>query len=156
MNDRVPLPFGEGGQGEKEGTMATHEVKIEIGKRNRREDRIKPKIKERPIVEHTVNVTITKEKKFEYDKHCVHVCGGHKITWKLIKRNKELPFAIVIKAFVSPLDWGSAVASKGRMTIVGNVREDAKPGFYPYAVCAVDGGELLLDDPEIIVRRPGS
>ncbi|MBE3109537.1 MAG: hypothetical protein IMZ54_04900 [Acidobacteria bacterium] len=103
------------------------------------------------MAKHTVNVKISERKKIEYDKHCVHVCGGDTITWKL---DKVRPFAIVVKAVNSPLDWGSAVLFKRNKTIVGRVREDAKPGYYPYALCAVDGGELLLDDPEIIVRRP--
>ncbi len=101
--------------------------------------------------EHKVIVKISKKKKFGYNRHCVHVCPGDTITWIL---DAAPPFAIIVKALDSPLDWGSAVLLKGAKMIVGKVREDAKPGFYPYGICAVYEGELLLDDPEIIVRPP--
>ena len=42
-----------------------------------------------------------------------------------------------------------------RSSIVGTVAVDAEPGFYPYAVCYVDGTELLIGDPDIIVHPPG-
>jgi hypothetical protein len=101
--------------------------------------------------EHNVNVKISERKKIEYDTHCVHAWRGDTITWKL---DKPRPFAIVIKAFDSPLEWSFAVVSRGKRALVGTVRADAAPGFYSYGVCVVEGGELLVDDPEIIVRPP--
>jgi uncharacterized membrane protein len=104
------------------------------------------------MTEHEVNIMIVgRTKKFKYNQHCVHVGRGETIKWTLKKDKKELAFAIFVKASVSPFDWSSA---QGRTEIVGTVRKDADPGYYPYGVCAVDGAELLLDDPEIIVRRP--
>jgi plastocyanin len=102
------------------------------------------------MAEHLVTVRLNK-KKFEYNTHCVHVCPGDTITWRF---RTEIPFALMVKDFISPLDWSSAVLPKGETTIVGKVLEDAEYGFYPYGVCAYDGGELLLDDPEIIVKPP--
>jgi hypothetical protein len=100
---------------------------------------------------HQVKVKISATKKFGYNKHCIHACAGDTIEWVV---DKQPPFAIIIKAFVSPLDWDSAVLRRGELMIVGRVREDAEPGFYPYGLCAFDGTDLLLDDPEIIIRRP--
>jgi hypothetical protein len=39
--------------------------------------------------------------------------------------------------------------------ITAEVRKNAAPGLYPYGVGAFNGEELLFDDPEIIIRRPG-
>jgi len=99
---------------------------------------------------HDVTITISR-KKFQYDQHCVHVERGDKITWKL---TNAAPFAVIVKEFVSPLDWSFEVLGPRRKTIAGVVRNDAKPGFHPYSVCVLDGGDLLVDDPEIIVKPP--
>ncbi len=99
---------------------------------------------------HTVVIDVA-DKKFIYSSHCVHAWRGDQIVWKLKKRG---PFSIVVKAPVSPLSWSSAVSAGGEPTITAIVRADAAEGCYPYAVSVVDGGELLVDDPEIIIRPP--
>jgi plastocyanin len=105
---------------------------------------------EHAITEHKVNISI-KEKKFKYNKECLCVERGDTITWKL---NPKFPYGIVIKALVSPLDWSYKMTGKGEV-ITAKVSKHAAPGLYPYGVGAFDGEELLFDDPEIIVRRPG-
>ncbi len=102
--------------------------------------------------EHLVTVRI-EDKKFMYgrNKECLCVKGGDTITWKL--RNK-FPYAIIIKAPVSPLNWSYKVTGAG-MEITATVRKTAEPGLYAYAIVTFDGTDLLIDDPEIIVRRPG-
>jgi plastocyanin len=109
-------------------------------------------LKEIIMEEHLVNVRI-EGKKFLYskDKECLCVHGGDTITWKL--RNK-FPYGIIIKALVSPLDWSYKVTGAG-MEITATVRRNAAPGLYAYAIGTFDGAELLVDDPDIIVRRPG-
>ncbi|HPW17789.1 MAG TPA: hypothetical protein PLP83_05355 [Candidatus Aminicenantes bacterium] len=102
------------------------------------------------MARHTVTIEID-GKKLSYDKHCVHVDQGDEITWRV---KDARPFAVIVKAFVSPLDWGHAVKEKDRKGVVGTVRADAAPGFYPYGVCIGDGSGLIVDDPEIIVKPP--
>jgi plastocyanin len=102
------------------------------------------------MAKHTVTIEIVK-KKLNYDKHCLHVDQGDEIAWKV---KDAPPFAVIVKAFVSPLDWSYAVKGKDRKSIVGTVRSDAEPGFYPYGVCVIDGPDLIVDDPEIIVKPP--
>mgnify|MGYP001048090359 CR=1 FL=1 len=102
--------------------MATHEVKIKIGKRNR----------------------------FTYDKPRLLVGRGDTIKWKL---KNNLPYGIIIKAAISPLNWSSKTATAGKW-IAARVRRNAKPGRYLYGVGALRLRRLLFDDPEIIVRDP--
>jgi plastocyanin len=108
-------------------------------------------LKEVIMDEHLVTVRI-EDKKFLYrkNKECLCVYGGDTITWKL--RNK-FPYGIVIKALVSPLNWSYRVTGAG-MEITATVRKNAAPGLYPYAISTFDGTDMLLDDPEIIIRRP--
>ena len=100
---------------------------------------------------HLVMVKI-KEKKFNYSKNkeCLCVYGGDTIRWKL---QNKFPYGIVIKTLVSPLDWSYKVTGAGK-EITATVLKNAAPGLYPYAISTFDGTEMLLDDPEIIVRPP--
>lgn len=107
-------------------------------------------MKEVIMVEHKVNVSIGPDKKFKYGKECLCVTGGDTITWKLKNR---FPYGIVIKAFVSPLNWSYRMTAAGK-EIIAEVRKNAVPGLYPYGVSVFDGENLLFDDPEIIVRPP--
>ena len=100
--------------------------------------------------EHAVKVSV-KGKRIEYDRHCVHVERGDTIVWHL---DKPLPFAVVVKAVESPLDWNARVAPRGERALAAKVRKDAAPGYYPYAFCVSAGEALVVDDPEIIVRPP--
>ncbi|HOW86237.1 MAG TPA: hypothetical protein P5119_09600 [Candidatus Aminicenantes bacterium] len=100
--------------------------------------------------EHTVKVSV-KGRKIEYDRHCVHVQRGDTIVWHL---DRPWPFAVIVKAVESPLDWTARVAPRGARALAARVRADAAPGFYPYAFCVSAGEALLVDDPEIIVRPP--
>jgi plastocyanin len=102
------------------------------------------------MVEHKVNVRIGPDKKFKYGKECLCVTGGDTITWKLKNR---FPYGIVIKAFVSPLNWSYKITGAGN-EITAKVLKNAVPGLYAYGLGTFDGKELLFDDPEIIVRPP--
>lgn len=86
-----------------------------------------------------------------FDPCHLHVIPGDTIVWKL---DGEHAFAVIVKDFMSPLEWGSKVAAKGARTIRSVVREDADFGLYEYTICAVEGNALLVADPEIIVRPP--
>jgi plastocyanin len=109
-------------------------------------------MKERTMANHNVKISVER-KKLKYDKYCVEVEKGDTITWKLDKK-EATPFAIMVKAFISPLVWGSAVSESGKKTLVGIVRDDAEPGFYHYGACVWDGAQLIVDDPDIIVKPP--
>jgi len=109
----------------------------------------KPRKKGRPV--HAVQVWIER-KKLRYNKHCVHANFGDLITWTLMRRGA--PFAIIVKSLESPLEWNYAVSRRRQTTISARVKMDAKPGYYPYAVCVADSGGLIVDDPEIIVPPP--
>jgi hypothetical protein len=91
---------------------------------------------------HNVKISVER-KRLKYDRLCVEVEKGDTITWKVdVKSKKEkekeaMPFAIIVKSFISPLVWGAAVS-----------------GFYHYGTCLWDGKDLLVDDPEIIVKPP--
>lgn len=99
--------------------------------------------------EHLVKVSL-KGRKIGYDPCCVHAERGDTIVWRL---DKKLPFAVVIKAVESPLDWTARAAPRGG-PLAGKVRRDAAPGYYPYAFCVCAGEALVVDDPEIIIRPP--
>jgi plastocyanin len=101
------------------------------------------------MTEHKVYVRV-KERKLEYNRECLCVFPGDTIKWKL---SKKCPFGIVIKALASPLDWCHKTSVTGE-EITAKVLKDAAPGLYPYAFGAFIGTELLIDDPEIIVRPP--
>jgi plastocyanin len=101
---------------------------------------------------HNVTISVGR-KKLTYDKYCVEVDQGDTITWKLDKK-EATPFAIMVKTFISPLLWGSAVSESGKKTLIGTVRADAEPGRYHYGGCVWDGKNLVVDDPDIIVKPP--
>jgi hypothetical protein len=104
------------------------------------------------MANHNVKISIVR-KKLKYDKYCVEAERGDTITWKL-DVDEAMPFSIMIKTFISPLAWGSAVSESGKKTLVGCVRDDAEPGYYHYGACVWDGKNLLVDDPDIIVKPP--
>ena len=97
-----------------------------------------------------VQIGLTYDNKPFYSVETIVVEPGDCIKWELAK---ELPFSIVVKAVTSPLESGFYTAAKGR-PIVAMVREDAAPGYYPYAVSISDGEDIFVGDPEIIVRPP--
>lgn len=104
----------------------------------------------------TFRVNVRYERrKFKYgdndEKKSLHVVPGDTIKWTF--KDPAAPFSVVIKALVSLLDWSSMTAAGGD-EIVGVVRLDAAPGLYPYAFSAVCGGQLLVDDPDIILPPP--
>ncbi len=106
--------------------------------------------RERPK-EHEVRARI-KAKRIALPEDKEHLCvhRGDTITWRI---EKDVPFSVIIKSLVSPLDWSSKTAAAGQ-AIVGRVKKDAAPALYPYAICAVSEKELLVEDPEIIVLPP--
>jgi len=112
---------------------------------------LKPRPPAKGRTAHMVHVWIER-KKLKYSAHCVHANFGDTITWTLMRRGA--PFAIIVKSFESPLEWNYAVSRGRETTISATVRRDAKPGYYPYAVCVADDGGLIVDDPEIIVPPP--
>jgi len=81
----------------------------------------------------------------------LHVFPGDAIVWKLDRRHA---FAVIVKDFMTPLEWGTKVVRRGQESIRSCVRDDAEFGLYEYVVCAVEGDALLVTDPEIIVRPP--
>jgi hypothetical protein len=101
--------------------------------------------------EHTVGFWVEgKNLKHGKNADCLCVRPGDRITWKL--RNK-LSYFVMIKAYVSPLDISYDTKPQGG-EIKAKVLENAVPGIYAYAVGAFDGEELLIDDPDIIIRPP--
>lgn len=82
---------------------------------------------------------------------CVHVYPGDTIVWRSDGRR---PVAVIIEAFEGPLNWHHKTAPVRGTQITATVRRAAKPGFYPYAVVVPEGTDLLVEDPEIIVRPP--
>ena len=103
-----------------------------------------------PTTVHNVTVTVRPDKTITYNRHCVHARRGDTITWEI---DGGRAFAVIVKAFESPLDEGFKVSERGE-AISMTVLPDAKPGFYPYSLCIVDGHGLLVDDPEIIIPTP--
>lgn len=101
--------------------------------------------------EHAVGIRI-EGKKIKYSKNaeCLCVYPGDTITWKL---RQKFPYGIMIKALISPLDIKYQIKPQGG-EIKAKVLKNAAPGIYSYAVGAFDGAELLIDDPDIIVRPP--
>lgn len=101
--------------------------------------------------EHVVGIRIEGKKlKLGKNAECLCVRPGDQITWKL--RNK-LPYFVMVKALVSPLDIGYEIKPQGG-EIKARVLANAVPGLYAYAVGAFDGEEILIEDPDIIVRPP--
>ena len=92
-----------------------------------------------------------KTKKLKADPERVAVDFEDKITWKM--KHEDGPFLVVIKDPVSPLDWSIQAAPKGKK-IVGYVRRDAPARTYQYGIGVFDGTEIIVSDPEIIVKRP--
>jgi len=101
---------------------------------------------------HNIKISVVR-KRIKYDRESVDVGQGDTITWKMDTKD-EMPFSIIVKSFISPLEWGTAVSPKGKKSIVGTVRADAEPGYYHYGTSVWDGTDLLADDPEIIVKPP--
>jgi plastocyanin len=104
------------------------------------------------MANHNVKLSIER-KKLKYDKYCVEVERGDTITWKM-DAGEAIPFVIMVKACISPLVWSFAVSEKDKKALVGTVRSDAEPGHYRYGACAWDGKNLIVDDPDIIVKPP--
>ena len=100
---------------------------------------------------HPVNIGyVCGELTFGKAAECFCVRPGDTITWKL---QHKMPFFITIKSLISPLDITTVIRQKGE-DIEATVLRHAVPGIYKYAVGAWDGKELLVLDPEIIVRPP--
>lgn len=99
---------------------------------------------------HRVRMDVAFNRQIFYDQETILARPGDTIEWSL---DKDLPFGIIIKAVISPLDAGSYTAQAGN-TIQAVVREDASPGYYPYAMTVSNGQEIIVVDPEIIVRPP--
>jgi len=99
---------------------------------------------------HVIGVRIEKKKFLFGAKECLCVQRGDTIKWTL---RRKLPFSVVVKALVSPLNW-SCKAVAGGQEIIATVKRDAAPGLYTYAFSAFDGEDLLIEDPEIIIRPP--
>ena len=102
--------------------------------------------------DHPVKIWIEAEQ-FKYSKNaeCLCVKGGETIEWKF--RSLALPFGIVIKAPVSPVNWSYKMTEKGG-AITATVLKNAAPGIYRYGVVAWNGSGLIFDDPEIIIKPP--
>jgi plastocyanin len=98
-----------------------------------------------------VNVGVSRGK-IEFDRCCLHVIPGDTIVWR---SSGVYAFAVIVRDFVSPLQWGAKICPKGTRTVRSLVRREADYGYYPYSLCAWDGTGLLLTDPEIIVHPPG-
>jgi plastocyanin len=82
---------------------------------------------------------------------CLHVLPGDKVVLEL---DGSRAFAIIVRDFASPLEWGLKVAHKGMKAIRSDVVRYAEYGLFSYTICAVDGDKLLVADPEIIVHPP--
>jgi hypothetical protein len=98
---------------------------------------------------------------FEFKERCVCACPGDAIKWVFNGRRDDsggdyagTPFVVIIKDFLSPLNWSFKKSPKGSDFITGKVRRDAEYGCYSYAFCALKGSALLVDDPEIIIKPP--
>jgi hypothetical protein len=106
------------------------------------------------MADKNVDVSLNTAGQFDYSQRSVGAYRGDRIIWKVKKKDQNVPFAVIIKASVTPLEKNSYQLLPGANKIEGIVRDDAEPGSYPYAVCVVDGTNLLMDDPEIIIRPP--
>ncbi len=109
----------------------------------------KPVVSEKPVT-HTVTVKV-EGKKVTCDKPYVIAHREEMIEWRI---DKELPFAVVVKAHHSPLHWAAHAAPGVGKPLVVKVRKDAVPGLYPYALCVCVGSTLVVVDPDIIVPVP--
>ena len=98
----------------------------------------------------TVNVSVDRGE-IVFEPCCIHVLPGDTIAWKF---DGKRAFAIIVKDFMSPLQWGTKVIDKGAKLIRSGVVADAEYGLFSYTICAVDGDKLLVADPEIIVHPP--
>jgi plastocyanin len=100
----------------------------------------------------TIRVKVSVDhSKIVFDPCCLHVLPEDTIVWQL---DGERAFAIIVKDFMSPLEWGIKVADKGAKEIKSKVVLDAEYGLFSYTICAVDRDKLLVADPEIIVHPP--
>lgn len=81
----------------------------------------------------------------------VYADRGDKIVWSF---EPSRTYCVIVKAFAGPLNWDYFVVSKGRGWIEAVVSRDAKDGYYPYALVAVEGERLLVVDPDIIIPPP--
>ena len=106
----------------------------------------------REPVEHVVKVQI-KDGEFIYTGHmeCLCVYPGDTIKWVL--RNK-LPYFVIIKALVSPLDISCKITGAGEETqSQGAIRAPLRGSTHTRSA-PTTGRTLLIDDPEIIIRPP--
>jgi hypothetical protein len=83
---------------------------------------------------------------------------GHQVKLKPDDRftfHFEQPFAIRFKGLspfttTEPLDGSDATHKNYRVSL------DALAGSYPYTVAAADGSRVYVDDPEVVIVRPGN
>jgi hypothetical protein len=106
------------------------------------------------MADKNVDVSLSLARQFDYSERSIGAYRGDKIIWKVKKKDQNLPFAVIIKASVTPLEKSYYELLPGANKIEGIVRDDAEPGAYPYAMCVADGTNVLVDDPEIIIRPP--
>jgi len=109
-------------------------------------------MKRTPGTKEIVRVKVSVDRgEIAFEPCCLHVLPGDTIVWEL---DGTRAFAIIVRDFMSPLEWGLKVARKGAKSIRSGVVADAEYGLFSYTICAVDGDKLLVADPEIIVHPP--
>jgi plastocyanin len=109
----------------------------------------KPVVSVKPVT-HTVKVKVD-GRKVTCEKPIVIAYRGEEIEWMI---DEKQPFAVVVKAHHSPLQWAAHAAPGAGKPLVVKVRKDAVPGYYPYALCVCAGSTIVVVDPEIIIPPP--
>ena len=107
------------------------------------------------MADRKVLISVTRTRRLKCTPAQVRVKPGERIVWAV---KKNYPFGVMVKSPFTPLDrhfYLSGLRPSSPKVIKARVLSGAPPGHYPYGVGVFDGKKLLVDDPEIIVKRPG-
>lgn len=98
---------------------------------------------------HVVTITVDEDGDFSYENPLIWVDGGDTIVWEC---TNKCPFAVHI-GWDSPLEKGRFRSADGsnKTTVVP---KNARSGYYRYTVAVFLDGNIWMDDPEVIIRRP--
>lgn len=99
---------------------------------------------------------IEKEKKLVCEPQKVKVYPNDIIVWEWAE-GRDCPFGIVIISPFTPLSehfFVTELRPGSEKKIEAKILQRAPAGHFPYLAAAYINGEILVEDPEIIVRPP--
>ncbi|MCR4395947.1 MAG: hypothetical protein NUW07_04325 [Candidatus Saccharicenans sp.] len=112
--------------------------------------------KEKAPVTHLVELIFTPDHQLKCDPASLVVNLGDRIIWKW-RGGEDFPFGIVIKSPFMPLQkpyYLTRLEPKIPKAIETGVLSCAPAGHYHYLVAAYVHDQILVEDPEIIIRPP--